>query len=109
PSGVPQCAGVDPEINLDVEWAHAIAPGAKINLVVPPTASFLDVDYAQLYAVALHLGNVISGSYGSQESFTPPGILDEENMISEVAAVVGISANFSSGDYGDFTFDFAST
>jgi subtilase family serine protease len=28
------------EINLDVEWAHAIAPGANINLVVPPSPSF---------------------------------------------------------------------
>jgi subtilase family serine protease len=109
PSGVPQCGSVDPEINIDVEWAHAIAPGAKINLVVPPSPSFLDVDYAELYAVALRLGNVISGSYGSQESFTPPDILDEENMINEVATVVGISANFASGDAGDFTFDFAST
>jgi len=27
------------EINIDVEWAHAIAPGANINLIVPPSAS----------------------------------------------------------------------
>src|SRR5580693_4330395 len=30
------------EINIDVEWSHAIAPGANINLVVPPSASFQD-------------------------------------------------------------------
>src|SRR6202034_4668995 len=29
------------EINIDVEWAHAIAPGANINLVVPPSAQFI--------------------------------------------------------------------
>jgi len=30
------CIGYDAtEINIDVEWAHAIAPGATINLVVP--------------------------------------------------------------------------
>ncbi len=27
------------EINIDVEWAHAVAPGANINLIVPPSAS----------------------------------------------------------------------
>src|SRR5579863_5975734 len=39
------------EINLDVEWAHAIAPGADIALVVPPSASLQDVDEAEFYAV----------------------------------------------------------
>ena len=29
----PTCAAPDPEINIDVEWAHAIAPGATIDLV----------------------------------------------------------------------------
>jgi len=93
------------EINIDVEWAHAVAPGANINLIVPPSASFLDVDEAELTAVNYGLANVISGSYGSPESFTPTSILQTENMISEIAAISGISTNFSSGDSGDFTFD----
>ena len=101
----PTCAAPDPEINIDVEWAHAIAPGANIDLVVPPSASFMDVDDAELYAIAHGLGNVISGSYGSEELFTPPAVLNEENLINQIAAVMGISANFSSGDAGDFTFD----
>ena len=29
------------EINIDVEWAHAVAPGANINLIVPPSALYL--------------------------------------------------------------------
>ncbi len=99
------CASPDPEINIDVEWAHAIAPGAAIDLVVPPSASFQDVDIAELYAVANGLGNVISGSYGSEERLTPTAVLTEENLINQVAAVLGISANFSSGDEGDFTLD----
>ena len=45
------------ETNLDVEWAHAIAPGAKIDLLAPPTASFQDVDEAEFYAVNYQLGN----------------------------------------------------
>jgi subtilase family serine protease len=102
---VSTCQAMDQvEINIDVEWAHAIAPGANINLIVPPSASFADVDEAEFTAVTYGLANVISGSYGSLESFTPTTILDTENLINEIAAVSGISANFSSGDQGDFTF-----
>jgi len=104
-STTPTCAAPDPEINIDVEWAHAIAPGADIALVVPPSASFMDVDDAELYALAHGLGNVISGSYGSEELYTPAATLNEENLINEIAAALGVSANFSTGDYGDFTFD----
>ncbi|MGB9283792.1 MAG: S53 family peptidase, partial [Candidatus Sulfotelmatobacter sp.] len=91
------------EINIDVEWAHAIAPGANIDLVVPPSASFQDVDQALFYAVNYGLGNVISGSYASIESYTPPSVLETESLIAETAAISGISTNFSSGDVGDYT------
>jgi subtilase family serine protease len=94
------------EINIDVEWAHAIAPGANINLIVPPSASFLDVDDALYTAVTYGLANTISGSYASVESFTPQSILDTESFIAQVAAMTGISAQFSSGDGGDYSEDF---
>jgi len=100
-----ESAGVT-EINIDVEWAHAVAPGANINLIVPPSASYLDVDDAEFTAVTYGLANVIFGSYGGPESFTPPNIMETENMISEIAAISGISTNFSSGDSGDYSFDF---
>jgi subtilase family serine protease len=100
------CEAPDPEINIDVEWAHAIAPGAAIDLVVPPSATFQDVDQGFFYAVNYQLGNVISGSYGSEELYTPTSVLITEDLIAETAAVLGISANFSTGDSGDFTFDF---
>ena len=91
------------EINIDVEWAHAIAPGANINLIVPPSASFLDIDDAEYTAVTYGLANVISGSYGAPESLVPQSILETENFINEMAAIDGISANFSSADDGDFS------
>jgi subtilase family serine protease len=93
----------DPEINLDVEWSHAVAPGANIDLVVPPSSSFQDVNQAVYYAVNYQLGNVVSGSYGSIESFTAASELDNENLVSEIAAVTGISTNFATGDDGDDT------
>jgi subtilase family serine protease len=100
-----KCAAPDVEINIDVEWAHAIAPGAHIALVIAPSSSLNDVDTAELYAIANGLGNVISGSYGSEELLTSPAALDEANLINETAALLGISANFASGDNGDFTAD----
>ncbi len=105
-SSPPTCGGVDPEINIDVEWAHAIAPGANIDLVVPPSASFADVDSGEFFAVINGLGSVISGSYGSEEYYDAPAELQTESLIHEIAAAQGIAANFSSGDSGDFTFDF---
>ena len=106
-----QCISEDQvEINLDVEWAHAIAPGANIDLVVPPSATFQDVEEAEFYAVNYALGNSLSGSYGSPETDTSASTLDTENLISEIAAVSGISTNFSSGDDGDYTaFGLAAT
>jgi subtilase family serine protease len=97
------CEAPDTEINLDVEWAHAIAPGAAIDLVVPPSSSFQDVDEGLFYAVDYQLGNNISGSFGSEELYTDPTVLITEDLIAETAAVLGISANFSTGDEGDFT------
>ena len=93
------CAGEDPEINMDVEWAHAIAPGAHIALVVPPTSSMQDVDEAEYYAIVAGLGNVISGSYGIGETFYSDAELENMNLINEIASVFGISANFPVGDF----------
>ena len=92
------------EINIDVEWAHAVAPGANIALIVPPSASFQDVNQAVYTTINYGLGNVVSGSYGSIESLTPASELANENLVSEIGAIAGISTNFSSGDDGDFTF-----
>ncbi|HZW79215.1 MAG TPA: protease pro-enzyme activation domain-containing protein, partial [Candidatus Deferrimicrobiaceae bacterium] len=90
------------EINLDVEWAHAIAPGANIKLVVPPSASFQDVDEAEFDVANLGLGNVLSGSYGSPEGLLAATEVDTESLISEIGAATGISFNFATGDDGNF-------
>ncbi len=99
------CASEDAEINIDVEWAHAIAPGATILLLVPPSPTFDDINAALIFAIDNGLGNVISNSYGAEEAFVPLSIIEVENTINEAAAALGISAIYSSGDSGDFTFD----
>jgi subtilase family serine protease len=88
------------EIALDVEWAHAMAPGAKIVLVVGPNNGN-DLDEAINYAVVHHLGNTISNSWSSVEGFGNPARFNRMNRILMAAAAQGIDVNFSSGDNGD--------
>ena len=101
------CETIDQtEINIDVEWAHAVAPGAGINLIVPPSSFFQDIDEAEYITIDSGLGNVISGSYGAPEAFVYATELQNGNLLSEIGAVFGISVNYSSGDGGDFSLDF---
>ncbi len=95
------------EESLDVEWAHAIAPGANITVLVTPNVPLSgfpqDIDIALLYAAANRLGNVMSFSYGLPEFYIAPADLEQTNLIVELAAITGMAANFSSGDSGDYT------
>src|SRR5258708_24664175 len=93
-------AGWRTEISLDVEWAHAIAPGANIVLVIGPNNGS-DLDEAVNYAIVHHLGNTIFNSWSSIEGFGNPARLIRDNRILQSAAVQGIDATFSSGDFGD--------
>jgi subtilase family serine protease len=60
-------AGWSLEISLDVEWAHAIAPQAKIILVEAATNSFANLLGAVDVAVQ-HGASVVSMSWGGGES-----------------------------------------
>jgi len=103
--GVPHfggSAGWRDEITLDVEWVHAMAPGANIVLVIGPNNTN-DLDEAVNYAVVHHLGNTISNSWSSVEGLGNPAQLIRDNRILQSAAVQGIDVNFSSGDFGDDT------
>jgi subtilase family serine protease len=53
------------ESSLDVQWAHAIAPGADIVLVEAPSNSLSDLFLATVVAGAL--GDVVSMSWGTPE------------------------------------------
>jgi subtilase family serine protease len=87
------------ETTLDVEWAHAMAPGAKIVLVIGPTAQSLDE--AVNWAVVHNLGNTISNSWANFEGLMNPATFVRDTRILEMAAVKGIDVNFASGDWGD--------
>ncbi|HZZ29214.1 MAG TPA: S53 family peptidase [Pirellulales bacterium] len=55
------------EIALDVEWAHAIAPGANILLVEASSANTTDLDKAEDYARNASGVVVVSNSWGGSE------------------------------------------
>src|SRR2546422_6466414 len=57
------------ETSLDVEWAHAIAPGANIVLVVASTNSGNAINDAETAAIAAFPGAVFSQSFGIPEIF----------------------------------------
>lgn len=108
PGGQPTTtdSGWATETTLDVEWAHAVAPGAKIVLVVAPTNEDSDLSFADNYAVVNRLGSVISNSFGSPEAaFASADGLAVAQLYSnvfELAAATGISVNVATGDSGDF-------
>ena len=69
------------ETTLDVEWAHVMAPGARIVLAETPVSEnegqsgFPQIVESEKYVIAHHLGGVISQSFGATEETFPKGTL----------------------------------
>lgn len=99
------CAGYYPNIQADVEWAHAIAPGAALAVVYALANDPEDADEALFYAVNSGLGTVISDDNEFSETFIPEAEVQKENLISEIAALEGIAAIYPAGvDGGELFF-----
>lgn len=90
------------EASLDVEWAHGIAPKAKIVILVTPTQDWTEFEIAIQYAMDHKLGHVISNSYGLPELLWGKGTAEGFNQVLKTAAAAGLTVNFSSGDGGDY-------
>jgi subtilase family serine protease len=88
------------EISLDVQWAHAIAPGANIVLDLAKSDQDADILSATKYAVDHNLGDVISQSFGENESCVDPTILAQEHQVFAQATLKHITLFASSGDEG---------
>jgi subtilase family serine protease len=88
------------EISLDVLWAHAIAPGANITLVLAKSNQDTDILSATKYAVDNDLGNVISQSFGENESCVDPTLLAQEHQVFADATRKNITLFASAGDNG---------
>jgi subtilase family serine protease len=95
------------ETDLDVEYAHAIAPGASILLVETPTSEdegttgFPQIVAAETYVINHHLGGVISQSFSATEqTFPSPASLRRLRGAYLDAARQGVTVLAASGDSG---------
>ena len=101
----PQAADLEgwtTEIALDVQSAHAIAPGAKI-LVVASSGQDNEDQIASLeYVISHKLANVISNSWENDDEIVA-GSAEENafNAVLKLGSAAGVSIQFSSGDSGD--------
>jgi subtilase family serine protease len=116
--------GLQIETALDVEWSHAMAPGASIVVVVgpnkelkyfpvpknAPSCGLYDLEDPVAYALDKKLGNIISISYGGSELGTRTDTAvdktneqkeyDAAHEIFKRAASMGVTVMASSGDNG---------
>jgi subtilase family serine protease len=96
------------ETTLDVEWAHVMAPAARIVLVETPTSEnegtsgFPLIVKAEKYVLAHHLGGVISQSFGATEETFRKGMLRPLRGAYTEAAQPGheVTVLAASGDNG---------
>jgi subtilase family serine protease len=88
------------EISLDVEWAHVVAPGANLVLVLSRTEQDADMLSATRYAIDHQLGDVITMSFGESENCADPELLRAEHQAFERARSRGITLVSGSGDFG---------
>ena len=91
------------ETTLDVEWVHAVAPGANIVLVVTPTNSFSDLFNGIVTAASTPGVVAISNSWsGFDIEIVGDGEFYRaaDSLLKSIGAA-GISVDFSTGDSGD--------
>jgi subtilase family serine protease len=94
--------GWDGEIALDVQWAHAMAPGAKIVVVAAAGQDGEDFQDAINYITDHNLGNSVSDSWEEDtDLIAGPAEQKSFDRVLQRAAAKGISFQFSTGDGGD--------
>jgi subtilase family serine protease len=114
PTTYPDEPGWAAEVTLDVEWAHAMAPGAAIVLLTSPVDETEGVQgmpqflALEQYALEHHLGKIISQSWGATENtFFPevagpqgPRVIADYEAFYERAAQENVTLLTGAGDYG---------
>ncbi len=101
PDGVPAYdPGWSQEMQLDVDWSHAIAPGAKIVIVHAIDNSDAGLISGLNYAVNNNLGDVISMSFGESDQCLGPALTAQWHQGFVNATKKGITLFASSGDQG---------
>ena len=94
--------GWDGEIALDVQWAHSIAPGAKIVVVASNGQDSEDFQAAMQYIIDNKVGYTVSDSWEEDtDLLSGPAEQQSFERVLVKAAAKGISFQFSTGDSGD--------
>lgn len=95
------------ETSLDVEWAHAIAPGASLLVVTTPVSEtegitgFPEIVAAENYVIDHGLGDVISQSFGAtEETFAGAAQIQGLRSAFANAREHGVAVLAASGDFG---------
>ena len=109
-SNDPNQVGWAGEIALDVEWAHAVAPAAKIILALSPSDADADLVATEGYVINRGIGDVISMSYTEAEQCMDPRLGQQEHDLFNKANARGVTLFAGSGDWGaaQYTCDFSS-
>jgi subtilase family serine protease len=101
PDGLgPYNIGWAEEISLDVEWAHAIAPGANIVLELGKDNSDAALISALNDAIDNNRGDVISMSFGESDTCLGPELTAAWHQAFVNATKKGITLFASAGDQG---------
>lgn len=88
------------EITLDVEYSHAIAPAAKIDLVLAKSDNDADILSAQKFVIDHNLGDTLSQSFGEAEQCQDAAITAQGHKLFAKAANEGMTVFASAGDDG---------
>lgn len=94
------------ETSLDVEWAHAMAPQATIDLVAAANPQFNTLTLAEAWALRNLPGQVMSMSFGAPENEILAGglqgiqVFQRDHAVFQQAAMQGWTVLASAGDTG---------
>lgn len=93
--------GPDAEVELDIEIAGALAPGAKIAVYFAPNTDqgFLDAVTTAVHDTTLR-PSIVSISWGSPEGTWTAQARDALNTACEEAATLGVTILVAAGDQG---------
>jgi len=106
----PNQVGWSGEIALDVEWAHAVAPGAKIVLALSPSDADPNLVATEGYVINHGIADVVSMSYTEAEQCMDPRLQQQEHAEFNKANARGVTLFAGSGDQGaaQYTCDLSS-
>jgi subtilase family serine protease len=98
--GDPDAPSWGPETSADVEYAHAMAPGASIVLAVAPSDDDNDVANTAASCLPKYPGAIVSQSFGDDEDLIPADAVNTLHTTFGAAVAAGGTLIAGTGDFG---------